>query len=141
MIAKIPVYMDGHDRAGVLRNERLDLLRVDRIITRTNIAKNRLETFASQCISRAHKGKRSGDDFITPIMPQFKGFNDVFERQMPIGKKRKIWRVQKTLQGSFEFAMLLPSVSKPPALPEAMLFQRNTLHKEASKGVLLLSAN
>ena len=113
--AHIAVNVYRQDRGGLLRNQRLDLLLVDRIIVGLYVAKHRRQPVAHDGVGRGGKGKRGRNDLAS--RGKLHGRDHVLQRKMAVGIKHYMRAVQIRLQLPLELLMLFPHVGQPVAVP------------------------
>ena len=113
-VAKVAVNVHRQDGDGFFGDQRFQLFWIQGVGHRVYVAEHRRAAAAHNGVRGGRKGEGRGDNFAV----QVKGFNHVFQRQMPVGEQRQFPAAQKALQLRFEFAVLDAHVGQPVAVPE-----------------------
>ena len=114
-VAEIAVDMDGQDGDGLVGDQGLDLLRVDGIALRLDVAEDRRAAAAHDRMRGGGEGVGRGDDL--PV--QVQGLEDRLEGQVAVREQHRVLHTQGLLQRPLETLVLLAHVGQPAAVPDA----------------------
>ena len=115
-ITEIAVDMHRYDRAGLVRDQRLDLGDVHRVVLRIHITEYRRQPVPHDRMCCGRKRKRRGNDFPR----QMQCLDQKLQRHVSIGKKGNMIHLQILFQFFFQFIVLRPHICQPVAVPDIL---------------------
>ena len=113
-ITEISVNMNRQNGDRLFCDQRLQLLRVQGIGFRVNVAEHRRAAAAHDGMGRGREGKRCRDD----LTVKMEGLDHVLQGQMSVGEKGNLFTAQKPLQLLFQLLVLAAHVGEPVAVPQ-----------------------
>ena len=113
-IAEVSVNMDRQDGDRLFGDTRLQLLRIQGIGFRVDVAEHRRAAAAHNGMGCGGKGEWRRDD----LTVKAKGLDHVLQGQMSVGEQGDLLTAQKLLQFLFQLPMLAAHVGEPVAVPE-----------------------
>ena len=90
VVADVAVDVHGHDRAGLLGNERLNLVRINGVVGGPDVTEDRLEALAYYGVRRGGKREGRGYDLVAPVLAELQGLENAFERLVSVHKERNV---------------------------------------------------
>ena len=114
-IAEVAVYMHRQNRRCPLGNQRFQLLRVQGIGNRVDVAEHRGAAAAHDGMCRGREGERRRDD----LAVQIKCLDHIFQGQMSVREQGQSVTSEVLLQVFFQFPVLHAHVCQPAAVPQA----------------------
>ena len=105
--------MDRKNGNGFIRDQRLQLFRIQRIGDRVDVAEHRPAAAADDGVRGGGKGEGRGDD----LSPKRECLDHVLQRQMTVGEQGQLLAAEVVLQLILQLLVLGAHVGQPVAVP------------------------